>query len=102
MTWPFGDLKRGHYGAIYADPPWHFDVWAEGSARNAASKYNTMSAGDIASMPVGDLAGPDCALLMWMVWPRLREAMQIIESWGFTYKTCGFAWLIAQTMPVWS
>jgi hypothetical protein len=26
MGWPLGDLKPGHYGAILADPPWHFIV----------------------------------------------------------------------------
>ena len=27
--WPFGDLKRNHYGVIYADPPWHFAAWSQ-------------------------------------------------------------------------
>ena len=24
---PFPGLERGHYGAIYADPPWAFEAW---------------------------------------------------------------------------
>lgn len=99
-AWPFGDLPRNHYRAMYADPPWHFDVWAEGSARNAASKYNTMGHADIAALPVHLLAAEDCALFMWMVWPRLREAMEVLDGWGFNYKTCAFAWLKANTLQI--
>jgi len=28
MNWPFENLERGKYGAILADPPWHFQAWA--------------------------------------------------------------------------
>lgn len=93
--WPFGHLLPGHYAAIHADPPWHFDVWAEGSSRNASFKYQTMSADRISELPICDLAAPDCTLFMWAVWPRLREAFQVIEGWGFTYKTCAFTWVKA-------
>jgi N6-adenosine-specific RNA methylase IME4 len=100
MNDPFAELPKGHFGAILADPPWHFDVWAEGSARNASAKYKTMTADEIAAMPVADLAAPDCALFMWMVWPRLHEAVKVIESWGFTYKTCAFNWIKANTSQI--
>lgn len=100
MSDPFASLPRHHFGAILADPPWHFDVWAEGSARNASSKYLTMSASDIALMPVSSLAADDCVLFMWMVWPRLHEAVEIIKSWGFTYKTCAFNWVKANASQI--
>lgn len=90
MDWP-----TGKFGAIYADPPWHFDVWAEGSARNASSKYPTMRMAEIAALPVGDWAAEDCALFIWVTWPKLIESLKIIEAWGFTYKTCGFCWIKA-------
>ncbi len=92
---PFAGLPRSHYGAILADPPWHFEVWAEGSGRNASSKYNTMRAAEIAQMPVTDLAAPDCVLFMWICWPKLFDAMRVLEGWGFTYKTCAFSWMKA-------
>lgn len=49
----------------------------------------------MAKMPVAELAAPDCCLFLWIVWPTLPEALGLIESWGFTYKTCGFCWLKA-------
>lgn len=93
--WPFADLKRGHYRAILADPPWHFDVWAEGSARNASAKYGTMRADDIAALPVPQLAAEDCVLFVWICWPKLFDAIDVLKGWGFIYKTCAFAWLKA-------
>lgn len=81
----------GGYGAIYADPPWSYDVKG---GRGAADKhYTTMSLDQIKALPVADLAAPDCALFMWGVYPMLREALEVIEAWGFEYKSIGFQWL---------
>lgn len=101
MEWPFGDLLRGQYRAIYADPPWHYRVWAEGSnPRLASAKYSVMDSDGIGALPVAELAADDCALFMWMTWPQLAEALQVITAWGFTYKTCAFAWMKANnTQP---
>lgn len=96
----FDNLPKNHFGAILADPPWHYDVWAEGSARNASAKYKTMTCQDIAEMPVGGLASDNCALFVWITWPRLLESIETIKQWGFTYKTCGFAWLKADVSTV--
>jgi N6-adenosine-specific RNA methylase IME4 len=96
MTWPFATLREHHYGAIYADPPWHYRVWAEGSNKRLASaKYSVMDSAGIGALPVGDLAADDCVLFMWMTWPQLAEALQVISAWGFTYKTCAFSWMKA-------
>lgn len=93
--WAFDGLEAGKYGAILADPPWHFATWGEGGNRNVTAKYNTMQAAEIAALPVAGLAAPDCVLFMWSVWPKLFEAVEVIEGWGFTYKTCAFSWMKA-------
>lgn len=102
MTWPFGNLERGKYGAIYADPPWSFDVWSKdtGNGRSAQSHYSTMTMRQIARLPVDELAAKDCVLFMWACWPSFPDALKIIDAWGFTYKTCGFDWMKADnTQP---
>jgi N6-adenosine-specific RNA methylase IME4 len=91
----FGELPKRHFKAIYADPPWHFEVWKEGSNRNVTAKYSTMDAAAIAALPVADLAADDCVLFIWIVWPRLKESLDIIDAWGFAYKTCAFSWMKA-------
>ncbi|MCB1992301.1 MAG: hypothetical protein KDG49_12655, partial [Geminicoccaceae bacterium] len=32
-------------------------------------------------------------LLMWATDPLLHRAFEVIEAWGFTYKTVGFYWV---------
>src|SRR5262249_15454490 len=39
------------------------------------------------------LAGNDAALFLWATWPRLPDALDVIEAWGFTFKTVAFVWV---------
>ncbi len=98
MSEIFGDLPKGHFKAILADPPWSFRVWSEdtGSGRSPSAHYSTMSMDDIAALPIAELAAPDCVLFCWVCWPSLPEALRVIEAWGFEYKTCGFDWMKAR------
>jgi N6-adenosine-specific RNA methylase IME4 len=52
-----------------------------------------MSKNDLFSMRVGEVAAPDCALFLWVIWPTLPVAMDLIRAWGFTYKTCAYDWM---------
>jgi N6-adenosine-specific RNA methylase IME4 len=96
------------YGAIYADPPWHFQSWTNGRWKGdgkiftppKAPEYHTMSVDQIASMPVHKLAADDCILFMWGIWVMLPEALRVIDSWGFRYKTCAFNWSKADVSQV--
>lgn len=84
----------GQYGVILADPPWNYAVWSKrGAGRTAEAHYPTMTTGSIAALPVADLAAPDCALLMWATYPNLTAAMEVMEAWGFTYRTVAFTWV---------
>jgi N6-adenosine-specific RNA methylase IME4 len=92
----FEGLPQNNFAAIYADPPWRFEAWSQtGDSAHGVPDYPTMLAKDIAAMPVRDLAAKDCCLFMWIVWPQLPEALEVIEGWGFKYKTCGFSWVKA-------
>ncbi len=82
------------YNIIYADPPWKYKVYSKkGTGRSAESHYPTMSIADICSLPVDKIADRDCILFMWVTFPTLKEAMTVIEAWGFEYKTAGFVWI---------
>ena len=104
MNWPFGNLPRAHYGAIYADPPWLFNnLWGGRPKKTAAgypsraveNHYDLQTDDELCSLPVGDLAAPDCVLFMWTAWPVLQRSLSVMGAWGFTYKTCAFAWMKA-------
>ena len=42
---------------------------------------------DIKALPVGELAAKDCALFLWITFPCLCEALEVLTAWGFSYKT---------------
>lgn len=82
------------YNVIYCDPPWAYRVWSQkGNGRSAESHYSTMSLEDIKALPVGGLAEKNCALFMWITFPLLNEAFNVLDAWGFTYKSVAFVWV---------
>jgi N6-adenosine-specific RNA methylase IME4 len=95
---------EGGWPVILADPPWLFkSLWggrpqktgAGYPSRAVENHYGLMEDNDIASLPVSSVAASDCVLFMWTCWPVLQRSFQIIEAWGFTYKTCAFSWMKA-------
>lgn len=81
------------YNIIYADPPWNYRDKASAGERGAAFKYPTMSDHDIKNLPIKDIAADDCALFLWITFPKLDIALDVIKAWGFKYKTCAFTWV---------
>ena len=81
------------YSIIYADPPWAYRTYSKkGQGRSAESHYPTMCIEDIKALPVGELAAKDCALFLWITFPCLCEALEVLTAWGFSYKTVAFVW----------
>ncbi len=83
------------YNIIYADPPWTYKVWSEktGNGRSAASHYNTMSKEEIQQLPVQSICEDNAVLCLCVTAPCLLEGIELIEKWGFKYKTVGFTWV---------
>ena len=79
--WP-----EGKYRVIYADPPWSYGDERSGMG-GAIDHYNTMSLEDIKALPVKELAEDDAVLFMWTTAPLLEEAFEVVNAWGFKYKT---------------
>jgi len=88
------DFPNKQYGVIYADPPWQFKTRSEkGKDKSPEKHYPVLSLADIISLPVSNIAKPDSVLLMWVCDPMLDQALQVIDAWGFKYKTVGFTWV---------
>lgn len=79
------------YNIIYADPPWKYEQNRLSGA--AEHHYPTMSFEELSALPVSGIAGKDCVLFLWVTFPQLPDALQLIRAWGFTYKTVAFVWL---------
>jgi N6-adenosine-specific RNA methylase IME4/ParB-like chromosome segregation protein Spo0J len=84
---PFPSDRR--YAVLYADPPWHFEVYNEesGIERAAGNHYPTMELAEICALPVADIATDDAILFMWTTAPHLGESFEVLEAWGFEYKS---------------
>lgn len=79
------------YNIIYADPPWSYkDKKCSGACEK---HYTTMTIEDIKKLPVKNLADTDCTLFLWVTYPQLKEGLDLIDAWGFKYKTIGFQWV---------
>jgi N6-adenosine-specific RNA methylase IME4/ParB-like chromosome segregation protein Spo0J len=74
----------GKFALLLADPPWQYD-FAETDNRQIENQYATMTVEEICQLepPSRD----DCMLFLWATAPKLREALQVIDAWGFEYKT---------------
>ncbi len=83
-----GDKK---YPLIYADPPWKYQ-FVESETRQIENHYPTMELNDICELPIYKIAMEDCILFLWATSPKLGEALQVMDSWGFEYKSC-FVWV---------
>ena len=83
------------YSIIYADPPWRYKVWSRktGLKRSAESHYPTMEKADIEKLPISQIADKNAVLFLWVTYPCLEQGLELIEKWGFTYKTCAFSWI---------
>lgn len=91
-SWPFGNLKMGHYGLILCDDPWRFENYSEkGEEKNPLAHYDCMDMDALRALPVKALAAPDAVLVMWGIWPMFAEAVDLMRHRGFTPKTGG-AW----------
>jgi N6-adenosine-specific RNA methylase IME4 len=78
---------------IYADPPWLWETWTTAGRNVLDEHYGQCGVEEISAVPVANLTAKDCTLFLWGTWPRLPEALAVISAWGFTYKTCAFAWV---------
>jgi len=80
-------LPQGQFDIILADPPWHYDYEGRGTP---TQHYATMTLEDIKKMklPTGD----DAVLFLWSPQTFLKDALAVMESWGFKYVT-GAVWV---------
>jgi len=83
------------YDVILADPPWKFRTWSD-KGKGRSPEYPTLTLEGLQALDVGSLAGDNCALFLWAIWPAIfRDVPGLLDSWGFTYRTLAFIWIKA-------
>ena len=77
--------SKTRFGCILADPPWRYGN--QGTRASTDNHYDTLSVEEIAALPVGELAAKNAHLHLWTTNAFLFEAREVMEAWGFTYKS---------------
>lgn len=80
------------YSTIVADPPWHYSTTrqlttAKTQKPDAEANYSTMTADEIAVLPVPALCADDAHCYLWTTNPMLPVAFDVLDAWGFRYVT---------------
>ena len=82
-------LPSGEWGTVLADPPWRF-VNRTGKVapeHRRLNRYDTMTVEEIAAIPVASVMAEKSHCYLWVPNALLREGLEVLAGWGFTYKT---------------
>ena len=79
----------GKFGAILADPPWEFQnsTGKVAPKHKRLKRYETMNLEEIKLMPVSRLSANKSHLYLWVPNAFIKEGIEVMEEWGFKYKT---------------
>lgn len=77
------------FGTILADPPWQFANRTGKMApeHKRLSRYSTLTLQEIKEIPIALVAGEKSHLYLWVPNALLAEGLEVMEAWGFEYKT---------------
>ncbi len=77
------------FSTILADPPWRFKVSSGkiSPEHRRLHRYGTMDLASICLLPVAEVAAPQSHCYLWVPMALILDGLQVLCSWGFTYKT---------------
>lgn len=90
------ETPAGKYRVIMADPPWQYsDKLIEGYGA-AEHHYQTLTPEQLIDyehdeVRLTEAFADDSVLFLWATCPMLREALQVMNGWGYDYKA-QFVW----------
>lgn len=82
-------LGKQKFSTVLADPPWQFQNRTGKMApeHRRLSRYGTMTLRDIKNLPIEAVVEDTAHLYLWAPNALLREGLEVMDAWGFTYKT---------------
>jgi len=94
---PNPSLPAGKYPVVLADPPWRYD-FAQVTDWAIEEHYQTLTTEEIMwykdgnGVRIQDILADNALLFLWSPQPKLTDALQVLEAWGFRYIT-GAVWV---------
>lgn len=77
-------LRSDEFDVIYADPPWRYS-FSPSKNRRVENHYPTMSQRELTQLEVP--SAKNSVLYLWATAPKLLEALEVMDAWGFSYKS---------------
>jgi len=77
------------FATVLADPPWRFQnkTGKVAPEHKRLARYPTLTLAEIEDLPVQDVAEETAHLYLWVPNALMPEGLQVMQSWGFQYKT---------------
>jgi N6-adenosine-specific RNA methylase IME4 len=79
-------IPEGPFELIYADPPW--SLGNPDGPHAPENHYPTMHLDDIKELDIP--TAENAVLFLWAPTSILPQALEVIQAWGFEYKSAGF------------
>jgi len=90
--------KDKAFDVVLVDPPWKFDGLT-GVSKNVKDHYQVQHSTTFHDLPLTDIVADNSLLFMWCSGPVLKQAIELMTSWGWTYKQIAFIWEKDRVIP---
>ncbi|MBI3169496.1 MAG: S-adenosylmethionine-binding protein [Chloroflexi bacterium] len=82
-------VQNKQYKTILADPPWQFQnrTGKVAPEHKRLSRYPTLTLQEIKEIPISLVSSEQSHLYLWVPNALLREGLEVMDAWGFKYKT---------------
>lgn len=77
-------MQKIKFKTILADPPWTFNDKLDPTRKKP---YETLTIEKLKKLPVEKIAEDEAHLYLWCPTTLLPNGFELVESWGFDYKT---------------
>jgi N6-adenosine-specific RNA methylase IME4 len=84
-------MPKDKYRIIYADPPWKYGNTMTDNMGAQSDHYNLLTVEEISALPIKEMVQDNAVLFLWVTSPILEESFQVVNAWGFKYKS-SFIW----------
>jgi N6-adenosine-specific RNA methylase IME4 len=81
------NITTEKFDLILCDPPYFYDVEANRASDRIGNHYSQMATQEICELPIQNITEKKAILFLWSPSPKIEDAMEIIKSWRFEYKT---------------
>jgi len=82
-------LKEQKFATIMADPPWRFTnrTGKVAPEHKRLARYPTMNLEEICNLPIQNHLEETAHCYLWVPNALLPEGLQVLNAWGFNYKS---------------